>query len=106
MRDLLKHRLNLYFTRFEFLGDGFRFQMKCEIRISSVNPMNLNFSFASEPERIEWNADSKFSIICRALLLPKYSSMRFPSPVVISWIGEFIGAKIIGDQNGRATGIN
>ncbi len=32
--------------------------------------------------------------------------MRFPSPVDIRWIGEFIGAKVLGDQNGRATGIN
>ncbi len=32
--------------------------------------------------------------------------MRFPSPVAIKWIGEFIGAKIIGDINGQATGIN
>jgi UDP-3-O-[3-hydroxymyristoyl] glucosamine N-acyltransferase len=32
--------------------------------------------------------------------------MHFPSPVAINWIGEFIGAKIIGDKNGKATGIN
>src|SRR5687767_14731871 len=32
--------------------------------------------------------------------------MRFPSPVSITWIGEFIGAKVIGDVNGQATGIN
>jgi len=32
--------------------------------------------------------------------------MRFPSPVDIRWIGEFIRAKVLGDQNGRATGIN
>ena len=38
--------------------------------------------------------------------MSKYSSMRFPSPVAISWIGEFIGANIIGNKNGRATGIN
>lgn len=32
--------------------------------------------------------------------------MRFPSPVSITWIGELIGAKVIGDINGQATGIN
>ena len=32
--------------------------------------------------------------------------MRFPSPVAISWLGEFIGAKIVGDKKGQATGIN
>ena len=32
--------------------------------------------------------------------------MRFPSPVAISWLGEFIGAKIVGDAKGQATGIN
>src|SRR3984893_14222897 len=32
--------------------------------------------------------------------------MRFPSPVPVSWIGEFIGAKVLGDKNGQATGIN
>jgi UDP-3-O-[3-hydroxymyristoyl] glucosamine N-acyltransferase len=32
--------------------------------------------------------------------------MRFPSPVAVSWLGEFIGAKVIGDAKGQATGIN
>ncbi len=32
--------------------------------------------------------------------------MRFPSPVAIGWLGEFIGAKIIGDKKGQASGIN
>jgi UDP-3-O-[3-hydroxymyristoyl] glucosamine N-acyltransferase len=32
--------------------------------------------------------------------------MRFASPIAVSWIGEFIGAKIVGDKNGKATGIN
>ena len=32
--------------------------------------------------------------------------MHFPSPVDISWIGYLIGAKILGDKNGKATGIN
>ncbi|MBC7867844.1 MAG: UDP-3-O-(3-hydroxymyristoyl)glucosamine N-acyltransferase [Gloeobacteraceae cyanobacterium ES-bin-316] len=32
--------------------------------------------------------------------------MQFPSPVPVQWIAEFIGAKIIGNTNGHATGIN
>ena len=32
--------------------------------------------------------------------------MQFTSPVAIKWIADFIGAKIIGDGNGFATGIN
>lgn len=32
--------------------------------------------------------------------------MQFPSPVAVSWIAEFINAKIIGNTNGQATGIN
>jgi UDP-3-O-[3-hydroxymyristoyl] glucosamine N-acyltransferase len=32
--------------------------------------------------------------------------MRFEKPVSLSWIAEFIGAKIIGDINANATGIN
>jgi len=32
--------------------------------------------------------------------------MRFPSPVSIQWLAEFLGAEIIGDKNGQATGIN
>ena len=32
--------------------------------------------------------------------------MQFPSPVAIQWISEFLGAELIGDKNGQATGIN
>ena len=32
--------------------------------------------------------------------------MRFPSPVAITWIAEFIGAELIGNTTGQATGIN
>ena len=32
--------------------------------------------------------------------------MHFEKPVPVSWIAEFIGAKIIGNKNGEATGIN
>jgi UDP-3-O-[3-hydroxymyristoyl] glucosamine N-acyltransferase len=32
--------------------------------------------------------------------------MQFPSPVAVSWIAEFINAKLIGNNNGQATGIN
>jgi UDP-3-O-[3-hydroxymyristoyl] glucosamine N-acyltransferase len=32
--------------------------------------------------------------------------MRFEKPVSLTWIAEFIGAKIIGDQKASATGIN
>ncbi len=32
--------------------------------------------------------------------------MQFPSPVAIQWIAELINGKIIGNENGNATGIN
>src|SRR5258708_6474916 len=32
--------------------------------------------------------------------------MRFPSPVSIQWLAEFLGAGIVGEKNGQATGIN
>src|SRR5215467_331723 len=32
--------------------------------------------------------------------------MRFEKPVPASWIAEFIGAKLIGSKEGKATGIN
>jgi UDP-3-O-[3-hydroxymyristoyl] glucosamine N-acyltransferase len=32
--------------------------------------------------------------------------MRFENPVPVSWIADFIGAKILGNKKGRATGIN
>jgi UDP-3-O-[3-hydroxymyristoyl] glucosamine N-acyltransferase len=38
--------------------------------------------------------------------LLKFTDMQFPSPVPIQWIAEFINAKIAGNNNGNATGIN
>jgi len=32
--------------------------------------------------------------------------MKFPSPVSVQWIADFLGAELIGDKNGHATGIN
>src|SRR5436853_5028982 len=32
--------------------------------------------------------------------------MRFEKPIPLSWIAEFIGAKVIGNKDGKATGIN
>lgn len=32
--------------------------------------------------------------------------MRFPSPVAIKWIADFIGAELLGNSGGQATGIN
>ncbi len=32
--------------------------------------------------------------------------MQFPSPVPVKWLSEFLGAELIGDKNGQATGIN
>src|ERR1700760_1061720 len=32
--------------------------------------------------------------------------MKFPSPVSIQWLAELLGAELIGDKNGQATGIN
>ena len=32
--------------------------------------------------------------------------MRFPSPVSVQWLAEFLGAELLGDKNGQATGIN
>ncbi len=32
--------------------------------------------------------------------------MQFPSPVSVSWIAEFINAKMFGDKNSHATGVN
>jgi len=40
------------------------------------------------------------------LPLLKFIFMQFPSPVSIQWIAEFISAKLIGNTNGNATGIN
>jgi UDP-3-O-[3-hydroxymyristoyl] glucosamine N-acyltransferase len=44
-------------------------------------------------------------IIQRVVPLKK-NIMQFPSPVSVSWIADFIQAKIIGNTNGMATGIN
>jgi len=38
--------------------------------------------------------------------LDKINYMRFEKPVPISWIAEFIGAEILGNKKGEATGIN
>jgi UDP-3-O-[3-hydroxymyristoyl] glucosamine N-acyltransferase len=38
--------------------------------------------------------------------LRKLFVMKFPSPVSVQWIAEFLGAELIGDKNGQATGIN
>ncbi|HXB93503.1 MAG TPA: UDP-3-O-(3-hydroxymyristoyl)glucosamine N-acyltransferase [Puia sp.] len=32
--------------------------------------------------------------------------MRFPSPVSVQWLADFLGAELKGDKNGQATGIN
>jgi UDP-3-O-[3-hydroxymyristoyl] glucosamine N-acyltransferase len=32
--------------------------------------------------------------------------MKFPSPVTVTWVAEFIEARLIGNSNGQATGIN
>jgi UDP-3-O-[3-hydroxymyristoyl] glucosamine N-acyltransferase len=32
--------------------------------------------------------------------------MQFPSPVSVQWMAEFLGAELVGDKNGQATGIN
>jgi UDP-3-O-[3-hydroxymyristoyl] glucosamine N-acyltransferase len=32
--------------------------------------------------------------------------MKFPSPVSVQWIADFLGAQLTGDKNGQATGIN
>lgn len=36
----------------------------------------------------------------------KFQIMQFPSPVSLQWIAEFINAKLIGNSNNPATGIN
>ncbi|HTI11168.1 MAG TPA: UDP-3-O-(3-hydroxymyristoyl)glucosamine N-acyltransferase [Puia sp.] len=32
--------------------------------------------------------------------------MKFPSPVSIEWVADFLGAELVGDKNGHASGIN
>lgn len=41
-----------------------------------------------------------------SLPLRKIITMRFPSPVSVQWLAEFLGAELVGDKNGQATGIN
>ncbi len=41
-----------------------------------------------------------------ALPLLKIIFMQFPSPVSLQWVAEFIGAKLLGNINANATGIN
>ena len=36
----------------------------------------------------------------------KFKIMQFPSPVSLQWIAEFINAKLVGNTNEPATGIN
>jgi UDP-3-O-[3-hydroxymyristoyl] glucosamine N-acyltransferase len=38
--------------------------------------------------------------------LPKICSMKFPSPVSLSWLSEFLGATLVGNVGASATGIN
>jgi UDP-3-O-[3-hydroxymyristoyl] glucosamine N-acyltransferase len=42
----------------------------------------------------------------RVVTLKKNINMQFPSPVSIQWIADLINAKIIGNANAHATGIN
>jgi UDP-3-O-[3-hydroxymyristoyl] glucosamine N-acyltransferase len=44
---------------------------------------------------------SKAHYLCK-----NFTGMQFPSPVSLQWIAEFIGAKLLGNVNGNATGIN
>jgi UDP-3-O-[3-hydroxymyristoyl] glucosamine N-acyltransferase len=38
--------------------------------------------------------------------LRKLFYMKFPSPVSLEWMANFLGAELVGDKNGHATGIN
>jgi UDP-3-O-[3-hydroxymyristoyl] glucosamine N-acyltransferase len=40
------------------------------------------------------------------LPLDKLFVMKFPSPVSVQWIADLLGAELLGDKNGQATGIN
>jgi UDP-3-O-[3-hydroxymyristoyl] glucosamine N-acyltransferase len=40
------------------------------------------------------------------LPLRKLFIMKFPSPVSVQWMADFLGARLVGDKNGHATGIN
>jgi UDP-3-O-[3-hydroxymyristoyl] glucosamine N-acyltransferase len=45
-------------------------------------------------------------IMAKHIPLLKNNRMQFSSPVAVTWIAEFIGAKLLGNVNGYATGIN
>lgn len=51
-------------------------------------------------------ANSKLPLHKSTLPLHKFFTMQFPSPVSIQWMADFLGAELIGDKNGQATGIN
>ena len=38
--------------------------------------------------------------------LQKIYGMRFPSPVSIQWMAQFLDAELVGNKSGQATGIN
>ena len=40
------------------------------------------------------------------LLLFKFDCMRFPAPVSVKWLAEFLHADLVGNKDGQATGIN
>jgi UDP-3-O-[3-hydroxymyristoyl] glucosamine N-acyltransferase len=42
----------------------------------------------------------------RDIPLRKILTMKFPSPVSVQWMADFLGATLIGDKNGQAAGIN
>src|SRR5881397_3733394 len=44
--------------------------------------------------------------IVDSYLYLKFTSMHFEKPVPVTWIAEFIGAKMIGNNIGEVTGIN
>src|SRR6202030_3692082 len=46
------------------------------------------------------------TLICLLYLCPNFLSMKFPSPVSVQWLTDFLGAELIGNRNGQATGIN
>ncbi len=49
------------------------------------------------------SATPSFTIL---ISLPKHKRMNLPAPVAVSWLADFIGAKLIGDRLQQATGIN
>jgi hypothetical protein len=38
--------------------------------------------------------------------LQEIYGMKFPTPVPIQWMADFLGATLIGNKDGQATGIN